>query len=63
MRRDLVVGEKQTATQFGIRHPVTVPLEIPFQVNRVYTNAICGVRRLENYIERHGIYSIFEPAP
>ena len=57
-----MIGEQQTTAQFSVRDHVSVPLEIPLQIQRVYTNAVCSVATLKYQIQGDGINCIFEPA-
>jgi hypothetical protein len=42
-----VIGKYQTTTQFGVWYHSTMPLEIPFQVQGIHTDAVCSVARLK----------------
>ena len=58
----LGIGKESAATKLEIRNHAAVHVQRPFERERVYANAVGGVRFLSNHEDRDGIHSIFQAA-
>src|SRR5438552_5260079 len=58
----LGIGKESAAAKLEIRNHAAVHVQRPFERERVYANAVGGVRFLSNHEDRDGIHSIFQAA-
>src|SRR6266852_3309689 len=58
----LGIGEESAAAKFEIRNDTAVRVQRPFEGERVYANAVSGVRFLNNQEDRDGVHCIFQTA-
>src|SRR5438045_6923047 len=56
----LGIGKESAAAKFEIRNHAAVHVQRPFERERVYANAVGGVRFLNNHEDRDGINSILQ---
>src|SRR6266851_5069129 len=59
---DFGIGKESAAAEFEIGNDAAVSVQRPFEGERIYANAVSGVRFLSNEEDRDGVDRIFQAA-